>query len=560
VISAFQKEEAEAAPDLDLVADVIENIHTHGEPGAVLCFLPGWQDIRAVQQSLEERPAFQGNSCLILPLHSSMAVSDQQTVFQRPPAGQRKIVLATNIAETSITIDDIVHVVDVGAQKEQRYDSRTKVSCLDTVWISRSNVTQRRGRAGRCQPGHSYHLFPRERLKAMPEFPIPEILRTPLESLVVQAKIHSPQSKAADFLSQVMDSPEKAAVQEAVMNLQEIGVLDRTESLTPLGERIACLSCDPRLGKVLVLAALFRCVLPLLSVTACLTRDPFLNSMQNRALITQAKASLSGSSCSDHLVFSRVVQGWRKAQQLRSSRQEYLDTFTLSSSSLRFIHGLVQQFSDNLHEASLVPHPSDSLSLSSHLNQFSQEDQLVKAVLLAGLYPNLVQVKKGMVTKAGRFQPDSLAYRTRSGPVLLHRSTVNRGEENLPSRWLTFFTAVKSNGRVFIRDTSSVHPLSLLLLTDCDITESVSGERVEVSFVGRSLVRCELSLKSWNLLWELRMSLQAMLQRRLQWDHGSSDPDTDAQDVQLIALLVELLNCTKQDTDLLPDDLDSPEP
>ncbi|KAI1902230.1 hypothetical protein AGOR_G00042570 [Albula goreensis] len=546
----------DAAPDLDLVADVLEHIHRNGEPGAVLCFLPGWQDIRVVQQRLEERPAFQHSRSLILPLHSSMAVSDQQTVFQRPPNGQRKIVLATNIAETSITIDDIVHVVDVGAQKEQNYDPRTKVSCLETIWVSRSNVTQRRGRAGRCQPGHSYHLFPRGRLESMPAFPIPEILRIPLENLVVQAKIHSPHSKAVDFLSQVLDSPEREAVQEAVSNLQEIGVLAETESLTPLGERISCLSCDPRLGKVLVLAAMFRCVLPLLSITACLTRDPFFNSLQNRALVTQAKASLSGSSCSDHLAFSRAVQGWRRAQQDRASRQEYLDNYTLSGASLRFIHGLTQQFSDNLHDASLVAHPTDCLRLNSKSNQYSQEDQLVKAVLLAGLYPNLIQIKKGTVTKGGRFRPDSQGYLTRSGPVLLHRSTVNRGEKELPSRWLTFFTAVKSNGRVFIRDSSSVHPLSLLLLTDCDITETVSGDRVQVSLGSRSLVHCEMSLQSWNLLWELRMSLQAMLQRHLRAGPPASYHNDTTQDRELITLLVELLNNTDEWTDVSSDSTD----
>lgn len=163
-------------------------------------------------------------------MHSSLSVLDQQAVFQRPPEGQRKIVLTTNIAETSITIDDIVHVVDTGTHKEQNYDPLTKVglrvffwinikelgtlslcglfwcslilnlkifqvSCLDTVWLSRSNVTQRKGRAGRCQPGQSYHLFPRRQLESMTPFPIPEILRTPLESLVVQAKIHSPNCK-----------------------------------------------------------------------------------------------------------------------------------------------------------------------------------------------------------------------------------------------------------------------------------------------------------------------------------------------------------------------------
>uniref|UniRef100_A0A3B4DV32 ATP-dependent RNA helicase DHX30 n=1 Tax=Pygocentrus nattereri TaxID=42514 RepID=A0A3B4DV32_PYGNA len=437
--------------------------------GAVLCFLPGWQEIKAVQQKLEEKQTFKSGSQMVLPLHSSMSVADQQAVFQCPPEGQRKIVLATNIAETSITINDIVHVVDTGSQKEQSYDPRTKVSCLDTVWISRSNVTQRRGRAGRCQPGHAYHLFPQQKLDALTTFPIPEILRTPLESLVVQAKIYSPQSKAVDFLSQVLDSPEHGAVKDAVKILQDIGVLDGLECLTPLGKRVACISCDPRLGKALVLSALFRCVLPMLSVVASLTRDPFHNSMQNRALVNKAKEALSGSSCSDYLVFSRAVQGWKELGD-RQSRQEYLDLHTLSGTSLHFIHGLTQQFSENLVEAELAARSVDCLRPSSRLNQHSHQEQLLKAMLLAGFYPNLIQVQ-GTVTKGGRFRPDNLSYRTQSGPVLLHRSSVNRGERQLPSRWLTFFSAVKSNGNVFIRDSSAVHPLSLLLLTDCDLVE-----------------------------------------------------------------------------------------
>ncbi|XP_041954389.1 ATP-dependent RNA helicase DHX30 [Alosa sapidissima] len=530
----------DATPDLNLVANVINHIHKTGDPGAVLCFLPGWQDIKAVQQKLEESPSFRSGSQMILPLHSSMSVADQQAVFQRPPEGQRKIVLATNIAETSITIDDIVHVVDVGSQKEQSYDPKTKVSCLDTVWVSRSNVTQRKGRAGRCQPGHSYHLFPRERLDSMTTFPIPEILRTPLESLVLQAKIHSPQSKAVEFLSQVLDSPDRTAIKEAVRILQEIGVLDKLESLTPLGERVACMSCDPRLGKVLVLSALFRCTSPLISVAACLTRDPFYNSMENRALIHEAKEELGGSSCSDFLVFSRAVQGWREEQD-RDCRNEYLNKYTLSGASLRFIQGLARQFSVNLCEAELVSNPNDCLRPSSTYNQFSQEDELLKAVLMAGLYPNLIQVKRGVVNK-GRFRPDGISFRTQTGPVIMHRSTINRGKTQLPSRWMTFFSAVQSNGQVFIRDSSSVHPLALLLMTDCDLTERVSGDHVEVALPGRSLVRWELSTETWNLLWELRTSLQAMFHRNLRPHAGTDSP----QDTELISLLVDLLNHTDQ--------------
>ncbi|XP_017327695.3 ATP-dependent RNA helicase DHX30 isoform X2 [Ictalurus punctatus] len=545
---ANTQEQDDPTPDLDLVADVIDHIHTRGEPGAVLCFLPGWQDIKALQQKLEEKHAFKLGSQLILPLHSSMSVADQQVVFKRPPEGQRKIVLATNIAETSITINDIVHVVDLGTQKEQSYDPRTKVSCLDTVWISRSNVIQRRGRAGRCQPGHAYHLFPRKQLDAMTKFPIPEILRTPLESLVVQAKIHSPQSKAVDFLSQVMDSPEQGSVREAVKTLQEIGVLDMSECLTPLGERVACMSCDPRLGKLLVLSCLFRCVLPMLSVAACLTRDPFHNSLQNRSTVTKAKGALSGSSCSDYLVFSRAVQGWRELQD-RRGRLEYLDSHSLSAASLRFIHGLTQQFSENLAEAELVTHSAKCLRPSSLLNQHSNQEELLKAVLLAGFYPNLIQVKRGVVSKGGRFRPNDLSYRTQSGPVLLHRSSVNRAERKLPSRWLTFFSAIKSNGSVFIRDSSAVHPLALLLLTDCNLIERAYGDRVEVTMPGRSLVRWELSAQGWEVLWALRTSLQAMLHRNLRpLTSGCSVEENSTQDSQLISLLVDLLNSTEPDS------------
>ncbi|XP_076001041.1 ATP-dependent RNA helicase DHX30 [Genypterus blacodes] len=534
----------EVTLDLDLVADSIEHIDRYGQPGAMLCFLPGWQDIKAVQEKLAAKPRFSSGSQRILPLHSSLSVADQQAVFQRPPEGSRKIVLATNIAETSITIDDIVHVVDVGTHKEHNYDARTKVSCLDTVWISQSNVTQRKGRAGRCQPGQAYHLFPRKQLESMSPFPIPEILRTPLESLVVQAKIHSPNCKAVDFLSQVLDSPEQKAVRDAVRNLQDIGVLDKTETLTPLGKRVACMSCDPRLGKVMVLGSIFRCALPMLSVAACLTRDPFYNSMQNRALVRKAKEALSGSSYSDYLVFSRAVLGWRKVQQERhrGDRQDYLEQYMLSGASLRFINGLVSQFSENLKDAELVSRASECQHQASLCNEHSNQDELLKAVLLAGLYPNLIQAKKGTVTKGGRFRPNEMRYNTPSGPVLLHRSSVNRDKNLLPSRWMTFFGAVKSNGSVFIRDSSAAHPLALLLFTDCNITEKVVGDRVQVAFSGHSLVRCEMPVKTWELLWEFRNSVQIMLYRHL--NSLRSTAQSSLQDGKMISLLVELLNNT----------------
>ena len=396
--------------------------------GGILCFLPGWQEIKGVQQRLLEMLGSQNSRYLVLPVHSNIPMMDQQNIFQRPPPGVRKIVLATNIAETSITINDIVHVVDSGTHKEERYDLKTKVSCLETVWVSKSNVVQRRGRAGRCQSGFAYHLFPRSRLDKMPTYQVPEILRTPLENLVVQAKIHMPEKTAVEFLSKALDSPDIKAVDEAVILLQEIGVLDQREALTTLGKRLAQISTDPRLAKAIVLASIYRCLHPLLVIVSCLTRDPFSSSLQNRAEVDKAKAVLSRESGSDHLAFVRAVAGWEEVLRRRDSRarDNYLQDYYLYGPSLRFINGLVKQFSENLYEAFLVSSPSDCTMPSSVCNQYSEEEELVKGVLMAGLYPNLIQVRQGKVTRQGKFKPNSYAYRTKAGTVLLHKSTINR--------------------------------------------------------------------------------------------------------------------------------------
>lgn len=303
-----------------------------------------------------------------------------------------------------------------------------QVSCLETVWVSKSNVVQRRGRAGRCQSGFAYHLFPRSRLDKMPTFQVPEILRTPLENLVVQAKIHMPEKTAVEFLSKALDSPDIKAVDEAVILLQEIGVLDQREALTTLGKRLAQISTDPRLAKAIVLASIYRCLHPLLVIVSCLTRDPFSSSLQNRAEVDKAKAVLSRESGSDHLAFVRAVAGWEEVLRRRDSRarDNYLQDYFLYAPSLRFINGLVKQFSENIYETFLVSAPADCTMPSAACNQYSEEEELVKGVLMAGLYPNLIQVRQGKVTRQGKFKPNSYSYRTKAGTVLLHKSTINR--------------------------------------------------------------------------------------------------------------------------------------
>nr|XP_019579541.1 PREDICTED: putative ATP-dependent RNA helicase DHX30 isoform X1 [Rhinolophus sinicus] len=535
--------EDECALDLDLVTDLVLHIDARGEPGGILCFLPGWQEIKGVQQRLQEALGVHESKYLILPVHSNVPMMDQKAIFQQPPAGVRKIVLATNIAETSITVNDVVHVVDSGLHKEERYDLKTKVSCLETVWVSRANVIQRRGRAGRCQSGFAYHLFPRSRLEKMVPFQVPEILRTPLENLVLQAKIHMPEKTAVEFLSKAVDSPNIKAVDEAVILLQEIGVLDQREYLTTLGQRLAHISTDPRLAKAIVLAAIFRCLHPLLVVVSCLTRDPFSSSLQNRAEVDKVKALLSHDSGSDHLAFVRAVAGWEEVLrwQDRSSRENYLEENLLYAPSLRFIHGLIKQFSENIYEAFLVGKPSDCTLASAQCNEYSEEEELVKGVLMAGLYPNLIQVRQGKVTRQGKFKPNSVTYRTKSGNILLHKSTINREATRLRSRWLTYFMAVKSNGSVFVRDSSQVHPLAVLLLTDGDVHVRDDGRRATISLSDSDLLRLEGDSRTVRLLRELRRALGRMVERSLRSELAALPLPVQQEHGRLLALLAELL-------------------
>uniref|UniRef100_A0A8D2MEW9 RNA helicase n=1 Tax=Zonotrichia albicollis TaxID=44394 RepID=A0A8D2MEW9_ZONAL len=483
----IKQSDDECVLDLDLITDLVLQIDAHGEPGGILCFLPGWQEIKGVQQRLLEMLGSQNSRYLVLPVHSNIPMMDQQNIFQRPPPGVRKIVLATNIAETSITINDIVHVVDSGTHKEERYDLKTKVllpCCSDPP----GGVWSPRGRAGRTQSADG--------LRNCAAVWVPEGSHSCMGNLLTFSLFPSPAVlQAVEFLSKALDSPDIKAVDEAVILLQEIGVLDQREALTTLGKRLAQISTDPRLAKAIVLASIYRCLHP-----------------------------LPGWCCPAQV-----------AHSMREGEGESHPWGCLLSS------GLVKQFSENLYEAFLVSSPSDCTMPSSVCNQYSEEEELVKGVLMAGLYPNLIQVRQGKVTRQGKFKPNSYAYRTKAGTVLLHKSTINREASKLYSRWLTYFMAVKSNGGVFVRDSSQVHPLAVLLMTDTDIHVRDDGWRATVSLTDSDLLVLEGDSYTIRLLRDFRVSLSKMVETCLCYEMAAIPGDLHHQHSQLLDILVDLL-------------------
>ncbi|XP_058769332.1 DExH-box ATP-dependent RNA helicase DExH5, mitochondrial isoform X2 [Vicia villosa] len=430
-----------------LIEYILCNICEDERPGAVLVFMTGWDDICSLKEKLQAHTVLgDPNRVLLLTCHGSMASAEQKIIFEEPEDGVRKIVLATNIAETSITIDDVVFVLDCGKAKETSYDALNNAPCLLPTWISKASAHQRRGRAGRVQPGVCYHLYPRCVYDGFAEYQLPEILRTPLQSLCLQIKSLKLGS-ISDFLSRALQSPEILAVQNAVEYLKIIGALDENENLTILGHYLTKLPMEPKLGKMLILGAILNCLDPILTVVAGLSvRDPFLTPLDKKDLAEAAKAQFSGAY-SDHLALVRAYEGWKVAE-IDLGGYEYCWKNFLSFQSMKAIDALRREFKGLLTDIELVD------SNTTTCNTWSYDVNLIRAVICYGLYPGICSVLHNEKSFTLKTMED--------GQVLLNSNSVNARETKIPYPWLVFNEKVKVNS-VFLRDSTAVSDSVVLL-------------------------------------------------------------------------------------------------
>ncbi|PON47342.1 ATP-dependent RNA helicase DHX [Parasponia andersonii] len=432
----------------NLIEHVLCHIVRNERPGAILVFMTGWDDINSLKDQLQSHPLLGDPSrVLLLACHGSMPSAEQKLIFDKPEDGMRKIVLATNMAETSITINDVVFVVDCGKAKETSYDALNNTPCLLPSWISKAAARQRRGRAGRVQPGECFHLYPRCVYDAFSDYQLPELLRTPLQSLCLQIKSLRLGS-ISEFLSRALQPPEPLSVQNAVEYLKIIGALDEDENLTVLGRNLSVLPVEPKLGKMLILGAIFNCLDPVMTVVAGLSvRDPFMMPFDKKDLAESAKAQFSARDYSDHLALVRAYEGWRDAEREQSG-YEYCWRNFLSAQTLRAIDSLRKQFFYLLKDTGLVDRDRESC------NTWSHDEHLIRAIICAGLFPGLCSVvnkEKSIVLKT-----------MEDGQVLLYSNSVNAGVPKIPYPWLVFNEKVKVNS-VFLRDSTAVSDSVLLL-------------------------------------------------------------------------------------------------
>ncbi len=261
------KRDPDDEPDLDAaLLHAVDELAAEG-PGDILVFLPGEREIRDAQESLRKHhPAHTE----ILPLFARLSVSEQEQVFKSHSG--RRIVLATNVAETSLTVPGIRYVVDAGVARVKRYSIRNKIEQLKIEKVSQASANQRAGRCGRVAEGICIRLYDEQDFLARPKYTTPELLRSSLAGVILRMKsLRLPEIEDFPFL----DAPEPKRIRDGQQLLTELGALDEHGRLTGIGKQLAHLPVDPRIGRMLIAARDKACLHEVLVIAAALTsQDP----------------------------------------------------------------------------------------------------------------------------------------------------------------------------------------------------------------------------------------------------------------------------------------------
>jgi len=246
-----EEDDETAASEQDAILGAIDELWSE-QPGDILVFLSGEREIRETAESLRKHHP---KNCEVLPLYSRLSQDEQQRVFK--PSGRRRVVLSTNVAETSLTVPGIRAVIDTGVARISRYSHRSRLQRLPIEKVSRASASQRSGRCGRVGPGVAIRLYSEEDFLARPEFTEPEIQRTNLAAVILQ--MHALKLGDVEAFPFV-EPPDGRYVRDGQRTLRELGALTEEGDLTDIGRQLSKLPLDPRLGRMLLAGATERCL------------------------------------------------------------------------------------------------------------------------------------------------------------------------------------------------------------------------------------------------------------------------------------------------------------
>ncbi|XP_071481519.1 probable ATP-dependent RNA helicase DHX34, partial [Diadema antillarum] len=293
----------------------IDHKYPETERGDLLIFLSGMSEISSVVEAARLY-ASQTMRWIVLPLHSSLSVAEQDKAFDIAPDGVRKCIVSTNIAETSVTIDGVRFIVDSGKVKEMNFNSQAMMQQLQEFWISRASAEQRKGRAGRTGPGVCFRLYAESDYDSFQAYSTPEIQRVPLDSLLLQmVALGLKDPRQFPFI----EPPPPSSVENSITFLKEQGALTEKETLTPAGRMLSQLPVDVVIGKMLIMGTIFKMIDPVLSIAAALSvQSPFTSRAHRDHDAMSARRSLE-SDHGDPFTLLNAYDEWIQVKASRSS-------------------------------------------------------------------------------------------------------------------------------------------------------------------------------------------------------------------------------------------------
>ena len=419
-----------------------------------------------------------------------------------------------------ITIDDVVFVVDTGRVKENRYDDLNQMPTLTECWASKASAKQRRGRAGRVKPGYCWHLFSTHTHdKDLDDYQLPEIMRVGLEDLVLQILVLD-LGEPNHFLGKAVDPPTELSIKNALQLLESLGATEcnwdltaaKSESnnlavatsLTALGYHLASLPVHPRVGKLLIYGALFGVFDESSTIAAAMTsRSPFISSFDNRDAADESKR---GFASDDHISILYAFNQWRELRQKDGRHAKaFLRDHFLSYIALSNIMQLKKQLEKYMADIGFWS-SSHRAEYNRHNTSECGDLHLVRAVIAAGLYPNIVIAPKSFSGKTA----GEVAFRGQKiNEVYLHPSTIAFSAKELPSRYGCYHDIMKTS-KIYIRDLTAVSKFTILLFGgDLKVYQTHGVVAVD------KWLKFRVSAKPATLIKHLRAQLEALLLEKI---------------------------------------------
>ncbi|OMC14011.1 ATP-dependent RNA helicase HrpA [Mycobacterium colombiense] len=431
----------ETRDEVEAIVDAIGELEAE-PPGDILVFLSGEREIRDTAEALSGLRHTE-----VLPLYARLPTAEQQKVFA--PHSGRRVVLATNVAETSLTVPGIRYVIDPGNARISRYSRRLKVQRLPIEPISQASAAQRAGRCGRVAPGVCIRLYSEQDFAARPRYTEPEILRTNLAAVLLQmAALQLGDIEEFPFL----DPPDRRTVRDGVQLLAELGAFDQHGTITDLGRRLARLPVDPRLGRMILQAQTEGCVREMLVLAAALTIPDPRERPSDREEAARAKHARFADEHSDFMSYLNL---WRYLREQRKS---------LSGNAFRrmcrseFLHYLrIREWQDLVGQLRSIAR--DLGIVEDAASEDPADPARVHAALLAGL-----------LSHVGMRREDTREYlgARNSHFVLAPGSALAKR----PPRWVVVAELVETS-RLYGRTAARIQP---------EVVERVAGDLVQRTY------------------------------------------------------------------------------